>query len=732
MITRGYIAVVILACALTAAVPSAWTAVPDGEGVTILGAGFTGRPFALDGDVVLETNGIWNCLRDHGAPDDPGWVGWHHGGAAGAVWRDVLWEDGLAAVLRVEFSAGVQFVDFSVPSAPVTVGTLTGTTYASGLLHQRLLYLTQEQLIIVYDVANPASPAFRYATTLPAHTPPRPICATGDLVYFVETGSRIRTLDASDQFFIQDLGSFEVAADRIDGLAAAPGALYALVATETVPGVDRIELISYDLAIPSAPVETDRKILAAGPGARGLQVRRRDQLLMASENQGTTHAFDVSVPTLPAPGFTLPVAAADLVITDSRIITRGGEELRVHERTPAGGTPALLSVRHELPRLRHVSGCGPLLLAQPEKDYSLLIPVDATDPTRPHLGAEFETGLDGEFVHHGDVAVMIDGDDIQVIDVSDPGAPRLCGPLRLTSRVSGLSAVLAEGILALEADAANAVDLVDLGDLDHPIQAGRIEDAGYPFAVSHNTLLTLSDQVVTIHDVRDPTHPVDLGPLDLDGTPVAATIAGQRAYCLTAPATGYLLQTLDISNPASVQVIATRALDSAGSLSVHGQRLYVAGTARVQVIDISQPGPPAVVAWFEPTFSATRLLGTVGDLIVTGTHLSVSRDETWRPTAVSTPAAPPTSRLVSAHPNPFNPRTVVAFHLAHRAHTTITVHDLRGRRVATLASRSFSAGTHELAWTATDQANRPLPSGTYLIHLTTPTATSSLTTTLVK
>jgi len=51
--------------------------------------------------------------------------------------------------------------------------------------------------------------------------------------------------------------------------------------------------------------------------------------------------------------------------------------------------------------------------------------------------------------------------------------------------------------------------------------------------------------------------------------------------------------------------------------------------------------------------------------------------------------------------------------------TEIGIYDLTGRRVTTLADRTFSAGAHTLIWNGSDSQGRALPSGTYLVRLAT-------------
>ena len=72
---------------------------------------------------------------------------------------------------------------------------------------------------------------------------------------------------------------------------------------------------------------------------------------------------------------------------------------------------------------------------------------------------------------------------------------------------------------------------------------------------------------------------------------------------------------------------------------------------------------------------------------------------------------------LSVRPNPFNPRTEVAFELAEAGHCRVTVFDLRGRVLSVLADGWRGAGRHTLAWDGTDARGNALASGTYLLGL---------------
>ena len=75
---------------------------------------------------------------------------------------------------------------------------------------------------------------------------------------------------------------------------------------------------------------------------------------------------------------------------------------------------------------------------------------------------------------------------------------------------------------------------------------------------------------------------------------------------------------------------------------------------------------------------------------------------------------PTSADLVRAYPNPFNPATTLAVELAATGQADLSVFNLAGQKVATLASGLLGAGTHHVAFDAS-----ALPSGLYLARLQT-------------
>jgi len=76
--------------------------------------------------------------------------------------------------------------------------------------------------------------------------------------------------------------------------------------------------------------------------------------------------------------------------------------------------------------------------------------------------------------------------------------------------------------------------------------------------------------------------------------------------------------------------------------------------------------------------------------------------------------------LEPARPNPFARVTEIAFSLPDPAAATLTVHDLAGRRIATIGSGTFAAGRQVLTWNGRDAEGRLLPAGVYWVRLDSP------------
>jgi hypothetical protein len=129
-------------------------------------------------------------------------------------------------------------------------------------------------------------------------------------------------------------------------------------------------------------------------------------------------------------------------------------------------------------------------------------------------------------------------------------------------------------------------------------------------------------------------------------------------------------------------------------------------------------------------YGKTELRGAVIDGVVVGDttfYTGTSIDQEWTD-------SPREAAISSAYPNPFNPRTVVSFHLSGdrggspvQSPVRLSVFDLLGREVAVLADAVMAPGSHSATFDAMD-----LPSGVYVVVLRAGAATDRRLVTLVK
>ncbi len=87
--------------------------------------------------------------------------------------------------------------------------------------------------------------------------------------------------------------------------------------------------------------------------------------------------------------------------------------------------------------------------------------------------------------------------------------------------------------------------------------------------------------------------------------------------------------------------------------------------------------------------------------------------------ATDTPSAGAVTTLALHRnvPNPFNPRTTLAFDLPHAGAVRLEIFNVAGRRVRTLVDEKLSAGRYTRTWNGTDDSGRAVASGVFFYRL---------------
>jgi len=75
------------------------------------------------------------------------------------------------------------------------------------------------------------------------------------------------------------------------------------------------------------------------------------------------------------------------------------------------------------------------------------------------------------------------------------------------------------------------------------------------------------------------------------------------------------------------------------------------------------------------------------------------------------------SELYQNHPNPFNPSTTIEFSILKNSDIELSIFNIKGQKVKTLANNDFSKGSHSIIWNGDDNKGKPVSSGVYLYKL---------------
>ena len=75
--------------------------------------------------------------------------------------------------------------------------------------------------------------------------------------------------------------------------------------------------------------------------------------------------------------------------------------------------------------------------------------------------------------------------------------------------------------------------------------------------------------------------------------------------------------------------------------------------------------------------------------------------------------------LKMPYPNPFNPKTKIAFDIPKNSKIELVIYDVNGRLVKKLKHSIVKSGQHEIEWDATDGDGNSVSTGIYFVCLLT-------------
>jgi flagellar hook assembly protein FlgD len=85
---------------------------------------------------------------------------------------------------------------------------------------------------------------------------------------------------------------------------------------------------------------------------------------------------------------------------------------------------------------------------------------------------------------------------------------------------------------------------------------------------------------------------------------------------------------------------------------------------------------------------------------------------------------PKTFSMSANFPNPFNPVTYVNFDVPEQSNVSFTIYSLLGQEVMSMTNE-YQPGTYKLSWNGRDRFGNSVPSGVYILQMTSEGFTQS-------
>lgn len=149
------------------------------------------------------------------------------------------------------------------------------------------------------------------------------------------------------------------------------------------------------------------------------------------------------------------------------------------------------------------------------------------------------------------------------------------------------------------------------------------------------------------------------------------------------------------------------AVDMSGVLA--GKRVTAISAGFNHVLAKTKGG--FLISWGRNTYGQLGNGATVGSLV----PVLVSG---FNPVSISaTGNIPAAYALHDNYPNPFNPTTTISYDLPEKSDITLTVYDIQGRMVSSVAAFGQGAGSYDLQWHGTDDYGQPVSTGIYIARI---------------
>ncbi len=424
-------------------------------------------------------------------------------------------------------------------------------------------------------------------------------------------------------------------------------------------------------------------------------------------------------------------ASAPIVVSDVLQAREGIIQLRGHIDIPGGTSTDVWGYFDEANQREYaiIGGSGSF-------GFSI---VDVTDPTSAQIVAQVAgvPGFDVKVWRHF-VYTVTGGSGVglgKIIDIVDPAEPKIVGSFDSSHNIF----ITDDGYMILESPGIRVFNLNP--DPINPTLVWAGGSEGHDASVINNVLYDFHGYAGTfIYDFLEPANPTLIGAIDdpelvyhhsgwtsVDGNYLFICDEGSRH-----PSPDIFVY--NISDPANPE----RVGQFGDSLAII-HNLFVVGdyavtsyySAGFRVFDVSEPSNPLLIdeydtapyssagfsgAWGVYPFAPSGLIyvsdiqGGLYIFEVQGLIDSVISDNELHPGSIV---------LFENYPNPFNPATLISYHVRERQHIKLNIYNTLGQKIRTLVNEEKTVGRDQITWDGSNDSGTKVPTGIYFYNLKT-------------
>lgn len=393
--------------------------------------------------------------------------------------------------------------------------------------------------------------------------------------------------------------------------------------------------------------------------------------------------------------------------------------------------------------------------------------ISAEDPYNPHEVYEYNRfGRDYDVKIQGDFAYVHENYKLEAFNISDPAHPvatdyyelreefcdfALAGntayitqisqvPLRLVNIsdadnfrfLASVSyeynrsffgvAIVENGLRYACVTHLNGAEIFDVTYPDYIQQVGYYaQEMAYAKIVSSGSYVFMQDRNFRLFalDISDPASPTMVGRYPLQEACRDMKVEGNWLYVVSDHK--FWIFSLDSFTPwipAMELTLLNNQFRHLRGVDIEGDYAYIVGdSVGLLVYDISNRGLPQCIGYSReldyPQAVAVKdhyiIVANYHNLLIFECPAASAIDDSDSPT-------PKAIELLSNYPNPFNSATMINFMVPKQERVTITVYDILGRAVMTLADREFAAGMHTVRWDGNCGDGSAAVSGRYYVR----------------